>query len=238
MKTPSAPMKSILLIIAILSFFSCKKDPIKETNPIEGIYGINFKKTSFERSSNFSVYTHGKLITDATIHNQFKATDSFLMGHFLENLLFSLEVTNVKLVNANEAYVDHQYEIDTCDISLDGNMVILTDRTTLSSINSEDPYTYTPNYYTGKYKPPIPDEWLISSTRGQYIFGYLIRRQNIFEYIGGRLETPYIAFRQYRNGSLFRSFNMNNTLKTDFFHSIPPGDTLSILLGKFVYLRD
>lgn len=231
-------MKGIAVIITFLSLIACKKETPKDIDPIQGIYGTKFSRTSYEISSNFQVYAHGTKITDPNIHSRFKTLDSFFLAHTISFLLFSVDRTSVKVTDADNAIVDNQGLIDTCKYVVDENRIILTRRDTLSGLHAIDPFSLLPNYYLVKYTPPLFGEWIESSTRGQYIFGYLTSKQHVFEYVGGRFEAPYIVYRLYREGNIFRSFILNNFVRESFSHEIAVGDTLDFLTGKIVYLRD
>ena len=111
---------------------------------------------------------------------------------------------------------------------LDGRRMIVT-RDSIIGYSGADQYTKSPGYYLLQYKPKVYSEWLYSSVRGDYIFGWLGEIKNVVTTDGTRLILPLIFYSQRRNGQYPRSSYLNNYIAKDFVKSIMPGDTLSVL---------
>jgi len=103
----------------------------------------------------------------------------------------------------------------------------LTRADTSARLIYNEQFTHSITYNIRQVKPEVYSEYLVSSTRGDYIFGYTGKEKYVLQESNGQLVAPEILFMQHHL-LVYYNGRANNILQNDFYKNIPTGDTVSI----------
>jgi hypothetical protein len=134
----------------------------------------------------------------------------------------------IKFSDAQHAEVADQDTLRSCVVSEDGANIILTRTDTSIGSTFANELTRHIIYYIGEVKPEVYSEYLISSTRGSYVFGYRAREKFVLLQSEGQILAPFIGFKQHIGGGPGIPMYINNNLQTDFYKNIESGDTVTL----------
>jgi len=140
---------------------------------------------------------------------------------------------SIRFVDEQHAIVNDGYAHRSCTIDHENEALILTRTDTSQSTCSGDQFTRTMTYYVGEIKPVVYSEYLVSSTRGYYVFGYTSTGKYVLQESNGQLVAPEIFF-VYHTTNYYQG-NTNNILQDDFFKNMAEGDTASIMGYQLLY---
>lgn len=101
---------------------------------------------------------------------------------------------SVHLENPQHAVMNDRYTRKNCLIVREKFRMILTRVDTSAGYSDTDEFTRSPSYYIAKFNPEVYSEYLISSTRGFYQFGYTSRERLILDRTSAQLGDPSIVF--------------------------------------------
>ena len=224
-------MKTKALITAssfLFFIFSCKKENI------DFDYGATYYKSSIQQHGLLRYFTTTGEITNSPAINNYFDDDTSYFG-YLRQYLMQPGYYDTLIVSSPNEVIDDTYNWRIrYPAKLDGRRLIMT-RDSLTRYSSGDEYTRSPGYYLLHYKPKVYYEWLQSSLRGDYLFGFRGEAKNVVTTDGVKLIFPLIFSRQHRNGKFPNADYSNNYIAKDFFKSIIPGDTLSVLELRVYY---
>ncbi|MFI5154877.1 MAG: hypothetical protein ACHQEM_01750 [Chitinophagales bacterium] len=208
-------------------FCSCNKDGGQFT------YNATYHKAGLKVGGDLRLFSTFGEINDPLLLSKFNHEDSsnfFLFANYIatntqmmDSIRFP-DPLNVKLL------LDYSWV--NCQVSQHVDRLVLTRTDTTSAINSGDLFSASLPYYLCQYKPVIFEEWLISSTRGDYEFGYSSKEKYAMRISGGQLSAPIIEFHSVHQGGFY--FHVNNYLQEDFYKNISVGDTVSL---RYYYIQ-
>jgi len=121
-------------------------------------------------------------------------------------------------------------------LARESGRLILTRTDTSIGYSYGDEFTRSPAYYIGQFKPEVYSEFLVSSTRGDYQFGYITREKFILKKTVGQLVAPFILFTLHRNQLQYWGY-VNNILQDDFYKKISAADTLTLKEYLILYKK-
>ena len=221
---------SFLLLLGMV-IFSCKKN---DTTQIT--YPFVYHKSGLKIVSDLRLFSSNGEIRDPELISRFNQQDSSqftLYANAIGDDHFRMD--SVFLQDPQHAVIKDYNVLKNCIITQAGSILTLTTVDTSIGYSSGDEFTSTPGYYIGRIKPEVYTEYLISSTRGAYSFGFTGREIFVFDRLGGQLAAPIILFIHRKQLQQNMSF-VNNILQEDFYKKMAVGDTLS--LKKYLVLYE
>ena len=221
--------KTLIIVSSFLFFiFSCKKENI------DFDYGATYYKSSIQQFGLLRYFTSNGEITNSSAINNYFDDDTTQFGYFSRYLMQPGYYDTLIISSPNELIDDTYNWRLRYPAKLDGRRMIVT-RDSIFGYSGPDEYTKSPGYYLLHYKPKVYSEWLYSSIRGDYIFGWLGEIKSVVTTDGTRLILPLIFYSQRSNGQYPRSNYVNNYVAKDFVKNIMKGDTLTILEVRTYY---
>ena len=216
--------KILFLSFLIILIFSCKKDePFKQLT-----YPSVYYKSGIKIAGDLMVFSTAGEIKDPSIINRFLASDSFIYSSSADQIGNHPGVMDsIKLSDAQHAIVKESYSQYNCIVDQEKKELILTRADTSDGSSYPEQFTYSIMYNIGQVKPEVYSEYLISSTRGNYLFGYTGKEKYVLQESNGQLVAPEIIFIQHHLPGYYNG-RANNIFQNDFYKSIPTGDTVSI----------
>lgn len=215
--------KFLLLLVWWIAIFSCKKnDDSKITYP--SVY----HKAGLKARGELRLFSSNGEIRDPTALSRFNLLDTANFTTFSEYVRDNQEtMSTIHLQDPQHANITDRYTAKNCLITRERGRLILARTDTSAGYSEADEFTRSPSYYIAEIKPEVYSEYLISSTRGFYQFGYTGREKFILERSGGQLAAPFIFFTLHRQPQEYR-LNVNNILQEDFYKNISAGDTIAL----------
>jgi hypothetical protein len=221
----------LFLLLLVLVTFSCKKN---DTTQIT--YPSVYHKSGLKTAGDLRLFSSNGEIRDPAVKSRFIQLDSAQVNSFSKFIRdYPGHMDSINLQDAQHAIINDGYVSMNCVITQSGNRLTLTRADTIIGYSSGDEFTRTIAYYIGQIKPEIYTEYLISSTRGAYSFGFTGREKFVLDKSGGQLSAPLILFIQHNQQQQPISY-VNNILQEDFYKNIAVGDTLS--LKKYLVLYE
>jgi len=216
----------------LLLFISCNKE-----NDFDIAYGSLYYKSEAQKLPVVHYYNQNGEISNTSIPSFWIQDDTAHSTYLLSLQLQQGRLDTIKFLSQQEAVIK-TYNIETkYTTSNDGSNMILTSKDLISGYSFWDEYTKSPNYYSLKYKTEVASEWIRSSVRGDYQFGYSGRTKAVIDKSGDKLVLPFLFIRQRRGGFSRGSYIENNLLQPDFYKNIMPGDTIVIMEAKVFYSK-
>jgi hypothetical protein len=215
--------RSFILFIAVMFFSSCKKEEQFSIEPSSLYY-----KSSKEELA-IKVFTGSGEIKDQSIINRFITLDSGLLKNYSINLFPNRgEVDTIRFIDLENARISEIYSYRDYSTVKQNSDLLLTSKIDLQLTNYGDPFTKTLGYWICQYKPPIHSEYLVSSTGGNYIFGYDTKELFVISTEKGVVKANWILMvARYTNGS-FRVYSIQNKLDFNFYKSLKLTDTITL----------
>jgi hypothetical protein len=221
----------LFLFLLALVIFSCKKNDSTQIT-----YPSVYHKSGMKTAGDLRVFSSNGEILDAGVISRFNLLDSAnftLYANSIRDDHFIMD--SIYLQDPQHAIVIDRYVPTNCLITRSGNRLILTGADTIIGYSSGDEFSRTTAYYIGQIKPEVYTEYLISSTRGAYAFGFTGREKFVLDRSGGQLVAPFILFTLHGQQQQSTSY-VNNILQEDFYKNISVGDTIS--LKKYLALYE
>jgi len=220
----SVKLRQLLIVSLCLFIFSCKKNDSGLSIDLS-IYS----KSGIRANGNFRIFSQTGEITDPFIVSRFNLNDTFDFVYMEDVTGNSPSVMKyIKFSDAQHAEVADQDTLRSCVVSEDGANIILTRTDTSIGSTFANELTRHIIYYIGEVKPEVYSEYLISSTRGSYVFGYRAREKFVLLQSEGQILAPFIGFKQHIGGGPGIPMYINNNLQTDFYKNIESGDTVTL----------
>jgi hypothetical protein len=219
-------MKSTKFLFFLLwgtAIFSCKKNDDTQIR-----YPSAYHKSGLKTTGDLRLFSSNGEISDPAAISRFNLLDSANFTIYADYIRDNQEtMDSIQLQDPQHAIMIDQYTAKNCFLTRERGRLILTRADTSIGYSEADEFTRSPSYYIAELKPEVYSEYLISSTRGFYQFGYTGREKFILDRSGGQLAAPLIFFtrhRQFQDYSLY----VNNFLQKDFYKNIPVGDTITL----------
>lgn len=230
-------MKKILILFLVLAAFisSCNKDTSTSGN-------TTYHKSGIIPVGSLRLFTSKGEITNRSAINLFdfnNKEDSALYSSAVTDLTTNKFMDKYTFLDADYAFVYMYYQDVKCTISHENGMLLLSSLDT-SRIQSND-IVFSPGLYEniGEIKSNIFSSYLLSSTRGNYVFEHLFHQKYVFEKPPGRLFAPIIYFSIHKASYRWNTVDqLNNILNKDFYKNIPAGDTVTLREYKIEYEKE
>jgi len=221
----------LFLVLLALVIFSCKKNDSTQIT-----YPSVYHKSGMKAAGDLRVFSLNGEILDAGVISRFSLLDSAHFTFYANSLRDDhFIMDSIYLQDPQHAIVIDRYVPTNCLITRSGNRLILTRADTVIGYSSGDAFTRTIAYYIRQIKPEVYTEYLTSSTRGVYQFGFTGREKFVLDRSGGQLVAPFIFFILYGQQQQSTLY-VNNILQEDFYKNMAVGDTL--LLKKYLVLYE
>ena len=216
--------KFLFLFFLIILIFSCKKDePFKQLT-----YPSVYYKSGIKIAGDLRVFSTSGEIKDPSITSRFLATDSLSYSYGADQIGNNPgTMDSIKFSDAQHAIVKEGYSQYNCAVDQENKELILTRADTSARLIYNEQFTHSITYNIRQVKPEVYSEYLVSSTRGDYIFGYTGKEKYVLQESNGQLVAPEILFMQHHL-LVYYNGRANNILQNDFYKNIPTGDTVSI----------
>jgi len=216
------------IAISTIAWSACKKDSSISL-------GAVYHKTSIEPAGDIRVFSQSGEIKNSIVVSRLIANDSAWINdmrlYFLSNSGDSIQMLDNENAKIREAsgYVD--YKVTSSDRDL-----IFTAKDTSTSTSAGEVYSKSIPYYLSFYKPAIYYEYIISSTRGNYEFGYTTKTQLVFTKPVNRFVAPSIAVIIQKPGNVNSAF-VQNKPDYSFYHSLAATDTVVLREYSLIYVK-
>jgi len=215
--------KILFLPFLIILIFSCKKDEAFKQLTYPSVY----HKSGIKLAGDLMVFSTAGEIKDPSIIDRF-LPDSSIYSNLADQIGNNPGVMDsIKFSDAQHSIVNETYSQYHCTVDQEKKELILTRTDTSAGSIYNDQFTRSIMYNIGQVKPEVYSEYLLSSTRGDYIFGYTGKEKYVLQESSGQLVAPEIIFIQHHLPGYYNG-RANNILQSDFYKSIPTGDTVSI----------
>lgn len=224
---------SILWLFFCAVAFCCQDDDV--------IYPINYHKSEILQTSPFRVFTHQGEIKNPSIINKFMLRDTSNYNSWASTLVDQDHpyLDTIRFTSASQAVVKFYYSMIQCSARNTISTTVLTRSDTSWGFTEGNEITHHVSYLIGEEKPEIFSEYLYSSTRGSYLFGFAAREKFVLKHNGAHLSAPIIMFTWYNPvaNSFFRAF-INNTLESDFYRKLEEKDTVSLREYQLLFEKE
>lgn len=215
--------KFLILLLLGLAIFSCRKNDDSSIT-----YPSVYQKSGLKSAGDLRIFSSNGEIRDPAARSRFNLMDSANFTIYSEYIRDNQEtMSSIQLQDPHHAIVNDKYIAKNCALTRERNRLILTRADTSIGYSEADEFTRSPSYYLAQIKPEVYSEYLISSTRGFYQFGYTGREKFILDRSTGKLAAPFIFFTLHRLQQEYR-LNVNNNLQEDFYKNISVGDTIAL----------
>lgn len=224
-------MKGVSTIVLLFIFlFSCEKDDSQPSYP--SVYS----KSVVKAIGNTRLFSKQGEISDPVLINRFYVKDSSWLDKTARGLETNLTMDTVRFLDRERAVmVDGNFPYN-CSVKMDDDRLILSRPDTSFGISIGDLYTRSLNYHAGLVKPEVFYEYLQSSVRGNYEFGYAFRNNFVLKETSGQLVAPVLLFNHHRLTGSFFGF-LNNDLQADFINWFANGDTVVLKQYQITYKK-
>ena len=217
--------RAILLPCVILAFYSCKKENTKLAS--DSVYHKTIKEGYAIR-----VFARSGEINQPSIVNRFLDLDSAWISYLAQYLgyLDTIRVVDDEYAKLFESahYKDYSYLFRGRDIRF-------TSRDTFMGYNNGEVFTKSINYKISTFKPVVFYEYLVSSTAGNYQFGYAGRREFFATADGDKLRIPWIVLVVHTSSTNRESHTIQNKPDFNFYQSIAANDTAVLREYSIIY---
>jgi hypothetical protein len=222
------------LLIGCLILYSLHWSCSKSSDNFNISYNSIYHKTGVGPSTGLRLFTSKGEIKDPEILKQYNTSDNnlflFYSGNFVQSSDF---MDSIEFTDSRHARLYHNNQWIKNEVANQSTIFILSRVDTTTNSIAGDPYSESLEYAICQYKPEIFQEWLISSTRGNYVFGYTNREKYVFDLSGNFVSaymTIYIRHQPFNTTTEF----VNNYMDEKFYQTISQNDTLSV---QSYYLR-
>jgi hypothetical protein len=218
----------------LLSLFSCERS---EDQPKPLTIPSVYQKSDAKWVNGLRAFTiHGE-IKDSRTLARLLSYDSSYFNYNVNYFFMNWPVLDrLEFVTSTTATVQPSVAYNF-SIALEKNLVVLTP----NDIGDyccyyRDVFTRSPYYYLSRYKPKVTEEYVVSSTRGFYSFGFKGNNRVVFSRSGSKFSAPMIQFKIRSAGGQNVGY-VNNMLQPDFYKLLEQGDTISIAESEILFER-
>ena len=167
--------KFLVLLLLGIVIFSCRKNDDSSIT-----YPSVYQKSGLKAAGSLRLFSLNGEIRDPEILSRFNLLDSANFTIYSEYIRDNQEtMRSIQLSDPQHAIMNVSYDPKNCLVTRDRSLMILTATDTSIGYSEADEFTRSPSYYIGQIKPEVYSEYLISSTRGFYQFGYTGRENFI-----------------------------------------------------------
>ena len=222
----------IILLTGILILCSQSWSCTKTGQKIS--FNSTYYKTQAKPSSSYLVFTNHGEVSDPVIVSRFYAVDSVFLLYTSQNFIYNTYfMDSVLFTDLQHARMYHNSQWNKLDVTDQYSNYIFTRTDTSTSSITGDPYSQSLEYWICQYKPEIYQEWLISSTRGNYVFGYTTREKYLFKFAGDYLTAQMTLF--IRHLPYLETEFVSNSMDGKFYQNLAPGDTIGVQTYSLFY---
>jgi hypothetical protein len=227
-------IRSNRIIFALLILaFSCNKDDVSPIN-----YPSSYTKSGFEFTGGVRVFSTTGEIKSASIVKRLTKLDTPLFNIFAHYLRHERVLDKLDFVDSKNNVVDSEYRERNCSFETAGDLVILTEiDTTRACCYYQEVFSRSWRYKIGRIKALIYSEFIVSSTRGDYLFGFNGSIKHVFMKNGGDVVAPVIMYYRHSPAQVESGYT-NNVLQPAFYKNLASGDTIAIIESRVLYERD
>jgi len=211
------PTRLLFLLFLSTFIFSCKKDDFS----LNIAYPSSYQKSGIRINGNLRVFSLAGEITARSVLSRFNQSDSAYFSTLANDIGYgSGKMDSIRFLDAQHATVYNSDQPLECLMNAEGENMILSRTDTTRSGTYANELTHNIYYYIGQVKPDVYSEYLISSTRGEYIFGFTAREKFVLKKPESQLLAPLILYRLYPDGLnnyYYYRGEPNNMLQNDFY---------------------
>lgn len=226
-------MKQLPIVVLLLLFAaSCKKDA-----NVTVAYNILYYKYEVKAAGGIRVFTDAGEVTDASIVNNFQASDSDYYNNFSYNVINNHEfLDTIVFKNQASAVVKYYgFENNYTVNSQDGKLV-LTSLKVIPRVQGGETFTRSFSYYARQIKPAVSNEYIISSVGGYYQFSYSLIEKYVVTQAGNeKIAAPVVVYNEHSDGRTAWSGYFNGSLQNGFYKQIPAGDTVTLAEYQLIF---
>jgi hypothetical protein len=221
----------LFLLIAGALIFSCKEDEVELVE-----YPSVYHKSGVETAGTLRVFSSAGEINSASVISRFSQYDTANYNYGNRIIRdYPGFMDTLKFVDSKTAILNHHYADIDCSLQSQSDLLILSEtRITKQCCSFGEVLTRTLGYYMGKVKPEVQSEYLVSSLRGYYYFGYESRNKYVLTQSHGKLVAPMIQF-SVHSASVYDAGSVNNIFESDGYKHLAEGDTLTIMQSNIVF---
>lgn len=222
----------IILLIGGLVLYSLQWSCSKSGGQIS--YHSIYHKTGIQAESKLLVFSNQGQITDPYTIGRYIAMDGDGINYYSNSLIdpYNHYQDSIEFIDPTHAKLLVDQAWVNCDLIDQFPLFILTRKDTTTSNIDYDPYSQSLRYWISQFKPEIYQEWLISSTRGYYLFGYTAREKYVYKISGTQLCAQMTLFVNHNLTGY-----VNNFMDEKFYLNLPAGDTISVQSYSLKYER-
>jgi hypothetical protein len=228
-----APNRFLFALFLSLVIFSCEDD-----DPEPFHYPATYTRLVVEAVGAIRVFDKtGELTSPTVIQHYTEGDTSFFNAGLRYYTQYTGLIDTVKFADATHGTLMQGYSKHECTIQSDGGLLILSDNViTNNCCTGGEVYSRTLNYNLGQVKDDVYSESIRSSTGGNYLFDYSVRRKFVLRKQNGKLIAPVIVYRLHAYGNDYAgSGNLNNVLEPDFYKVLRDGDVLTMIESQIVF---
>jgi hypothetical protein len=220
--------RCMVIFIAIIFFSSCKKDEEFSVEPSSLYY-----KSSIQPVGPMKFFTGNGEIQDLSTINKYYGLDSAWFTR-RSRALFPEHgaMDTVRFIDQENARMYNYYSYRDCSITKQNSDLLLTDKLTIQLFTSGDVFTNSPMYLISQYKPAVYSEFIVSSTGGNYLFGYDTRYLFVLSPVNGTLKANWIIMTTRSANRNFNVYSIQNKPDFNFYRSMTATDT--VLMQQYV----
>lgn len=204
--------------------FSCEEEEgALITNP--SVY----HKSGIEPVGNFRVFSSTGEIKDNAVINRLGQYDTAFYRGYSQYIGSGPGIMDtVYFFKERHAILNHEYKNLVCLFNVEGNQILLTEtKATSKCCYSGEVFTRSLPYYLATSKPEVESEFIFSSDRGYYSFGFIGRRKYVLSESNGQLVAPLILYTQH--STRYALGYVNDFLQPDFYSNLAVGDTVTLM---------
>lgn len=224
-------MRSSFFFLVLTGYFliySCKKETAIQIN-----YNYTYQKTGSAAAGPIRVFARTGEIRDYKIVKKITILDSADFTSVGYDWGFNQLMMNCSFSNAGQGVVTNYYTSENCTSIQVNGYLRLNGSNNITGYSGGDIYTHSFLYNIVQMKPIVFNQYLASSTNGNYQFEYTGLQTYIFTQWQHQLVAPVFLY-AVRSNNYYYSGYFNNIPDYNFFKQIPVGDTL--ILQEFYLL--
>jgi hypothetical protein len=226
------PLSRLLfLLLPGVLIFSCKEDEVELVE-----YPSAYHKSGVETAGTLRVFSSAGEIKTESVISRFSQYDTANYNYVIRIIRdYKGFMDTLKFVDSKNAVLNHYYADIDCSLQSQGDLLILSEtKITKQCCSFGEVLTRTLRYYLGKVKPEVQSEYLVSSVRGYYYFGYESRNKYVLTKSHGKLVAPMLQF-SVHSASVYDGGFVNNIFESDGYKHLAEGDTLTIMESNIVF---
>ncbi len=215
--------KFLLVLLTAIAVAACQKNDDSRIT-----YPSIYRKSGLKPAGELRLFSSNGEILDPAALSRFNLLDSANFTSYSDYVRDNQETMNrIHFQDPHHAAITDRYLERNCLVTRESSRMIVSGIDTIVGYSQADQFTRSPSYYISQVKPEVYTEYLISSTRGYYQFGYTGREKFVLDRYKGQLVAPFIIFTLHGPQQWYSSF-VNNVLQDDFYKNILAGDTITL----------